>query len=718
MTPKREPRPDDLVAAIADGAAIDWADVETPADRGQAELVHQLRVIDRLRAQHAGALRDRRWDARAVTGLAAAAVVLAAVKVLIGLIAVPRVLFAPVAPAGVGPFALNLAVFGLGGLLLVFGGSRDRRLQLLGGFFVTIGAAFVQPFLPVRGGAAGVVVDVLRSCAPESFAMLLVWQFAWVFPHPPLSPAGQRAGRAFLGVAAAASVAAFLTHLSAQRAGDAPAALRLVQRLFDRDAPESLYWPFVFVLVLLAVAFMIVKARQVGGDSRRRTTWFLVALGVGLLPVGLAVIATPFVPALADPDVRRRAGVVVYAGLLSIVPTTAFAVAVQRVMDLQFVIRTALQYALARSAIRAAIAVPLGYLVLDIWVNRARTFQQFLDERHPLPLLALGGLALVTLTYRAHLVRAADRWFLGAAASCCVACGEVHEPDVRRCACGADTRQADLPLVVHGKFRLHRRLGAGSTGVVYLATDLALCRLVALKTLQPLRRGFADRMRREARAMAAVRHPHLATIFGVEEWHDRPVLVVEYLDGGTLADTLARGPLALDDALRLGIALADVLDRMHGGGVLHRDIKPSNIGFTADGEPRLLDFGLAAMLDEVAPIAAVSGARHVVGTPLYLSPEALAGARPDESFDLWSLHMVIYEAIAGRHPLHGQPVAAVVRAVPGSTLPDVRALRPDCPAALATYLAEALALELARRPASASAVRAALGEMRRADGAA
>lgn len=715
MTLRRDPGPDDLVAAIADGAAIDWADVETSADRSQASLVPQLRVIDRLRAQHAGALRDRRWDTRVVTGLAAAAVVLAAVKVLIGMIAVPRVLLAPVAPSGIGPFALNLVVFGLGGLLLVFGGSRDRRLQLLGGFFVTIGAAFVQPFLSVRGGAAGVVVDVLRSCAPESFAMLLVWLFAWRFPHPPLSPAGQRLGRAFLAVAAVASVAAFLTHYSAHRVGDAPAALRLLQHLFDRDAPESLYWPLAFVLVLLAVAFMIVKARQGGGDSRRRTTWFLVALGVGLLPAGLAVIATPFSPALADPDVRRRVGVVVYAGLLSIVPTTAFAVAVQRVMDLQFVIRTALQYALARSAIRAAIVVPLGYLVLDIWVNRARTFQQFLDERQTVPLLALGGLALVTLTYRAQLVRAVDRWFLGAAASCCVACGEVHEPDVQRCACGADTRPADLPLVVHGKFRLHRRLGAGSTGVVYLATDLALRRLVTLKTL---RRGSADRLRREARAMAAVRHPHLATIFGVEEWHDRPVLVVEYLDGGTLADTLARGPLAIDDVLRLGVALADVLDRMHGGGVLHRDIKPSNIGFTADGEPRLLDFGLAAMLDETAPITVVSGARRVVGTPLYLSPEALAGAPPNESFDLWSLHMVVYEAIAGRHPLHGQPVAAVVRAVPCSPLADVRALRPDCPAALAIYLGEALALDLARRPASAAAVRAALSDMRRAAGAA
>lgn len=707
MAPEVDARPEALAAAMADGAAIDWADVElAAADRGQAALVRQLRVIDTLRAQHAGPAHVAPWGTRAVTLAAVAAVTLAAVKVLIGLVAVPRTLLDVATPPGAWPFALNLTVFGLGGLLLVFGGSRDRRLQLLGGFFVTIASAFVQPFRPAAAGTAGVILGWLRACAPESFAMLLVWQFAWHFPHPPMSRAGQRLGRTFVGVAAVASVLAFLATVAEAYPDAAPAVVSAVLRPFRRNTPESLYWPLVFVFVLLAVAFLLVKAQRLGAESRRRTRWFLAALGAGLLPVGVAVIATPFVPQMADPDVRRRVGVVVYLGLLSIVPTTAFAVTVQRVMDLQFVIRTALQYALARYAIWTAIVAPLGYLVLDVWVNRTLTVQQFLDARRPAPLLALVMAALAALTYRAQLLRAVDRWFLREPATWCPDCHAVHGADVRQCRCGAETRPADLPLVVNGRFRIHRRLGAGSAGVVYLATDLTLQRSVALKTLQPMRRGLADRLRREARAMAAVRHPHLATIFGVEEWHGTPLLVVEHLDGGTLAETLAHGPLPIREALRLGALLADVLDRLHGAGVLHRDLKPSNIGFTADGEPRLLDFGLAAMLDATA-----AETETIAGTPLYLAPEALAGAAPRPSFDLWSLHVVIYEAIAGQHPLRGRAVPEVIREVPRTPLPDLRTLRPDCPPAVAAHLAEALALEPGRRPADAAAARTALRDL-------
>ena len=154
-------------------------------------------------------------------------------------------------------------------------------------------------------------------------------------------------------------------------------------------------------------------------------------------------------------------------------------------------------------------------------------------------------------------------------ATWCPNCSETSSPDTRRCRCGTATRPAVLPLFVNAKFRLQRFLGAGGTGVVYLATDMALDRKVAIKTLPPMRREYAERLRREARAMASVLHPNLATIYGAEEWHDTPLLIVEYLEGGTLLDWLARGPMPVDETLDLGIMLADgeaavVDDCVHG----------------------------------------------------------------------------------------------------------------------------------------------------------
>lgn len=907
MAPSLEPHPDALAAALADGDSIDWTATEAAAG-SQATVVHQLHVIAAMRRRQAAAAVHVPWTTRVVAGALTAGVALATLKVVVGLAGIPVRLLDPARPPGIGPFALNLAGFGIGGLLLVFGGSRDRRLQLLGGFFLTTASAFVQPFLPTSG-PSGVVAALLRGVAPEAFLALAIWLFAWHFPHPPLSRLGLRLGRIFIGVACAASLLMFVAFaVDVQTASSERTGLFAVLRRFNRNVPESLFWPLLTALVLSALPFLLIKGRRVGADARRRTMWFLSALAFGLTPMMVAVIATPFVPQLGDPAVRARVNVVVYLGLISIVPTTAFAVAVTRVMDLQFVIRTALQYALARYAIWAAIVAPLAYLALDVSVNRGLTFLQYVDQRQPASLVMLALVGLATLTFRVHLLRAVDRWFLrepldppqalsrlsrrfhasetlrdlslalagelgavtharqvsvallsedgtafrvpdgelpelsrgsilaellhstggeiqiddhasvvrllpepdqdwladagarivapllGTAgtllgvvavsapssdlpyteahlalitamcsqaamqlenrwlraahvvvdgaptgvgwqdepASCCPACGDVRGPEVSRCRCGAAMSAADLPLFVKGKFRVQRRLGAGGTGVVYLATDLALHRQVALKTLPPMRREYAERLRREARAMAAVRHPNLATIYGAEEWRDVPLLVVEYLAGGTLADALVAGPRPFDDVLRLGIVLADVLDRVHGSGVLHRDIKPSNIGYTVDGEPRLLDFGLAAMLDSsngvadpgsAAPIvdgrpaSAVTAAssltltHHVVGTPLYLSPEALAGQPPRESFDLWGLHVVLYEAVAGRHPLRGRTVPEVMAIVPRNPLPDVRDARPDCPAPVAAYLRDALALDPARRPATAAAARTALREL-------
>jgi serine/threonine-protein kinase len=179
-----------------------------------------------------------------------------------------------------------------------------------------------------------------------------------------------------------------------------------------------------------------------------------------------------------------------------------------------------------------------------------------------------------------------------------------------------------------------------------------------------------------------------------------PVLVVEYLAGGTLADRLG-APLPVGLVLEWGVALARALEAMHAKGLLHRDVKPSNIGFTDDGTPKLLDFGLARLAEEIDDgmrvttpdrtftDSAITQAYHVLGTPRYLSPEAAAGKAPDAARDTWALFVVLREAIAG----------------PRESLP------PDCPTAVATVLAAGLDARPSRRLTSAADARARLTEV-------
>jgi serine/threonine-protein kinase len=261
-------------------------------------------------------------------------------------------------------------------------------------------------------------------------------------------------------------------------------------------------------------------------------------------------------------------------------------------------------------------------------------------------------------------------------------------------------------------------------GVVYLAIDIALDRKVAIKTLPHLTIDRVVRLRREARAMATAPHPNLAMIFGIESWRGAPLLVVEYLDGGTLADRLPGARLPLDEAAALGIVLADVLDRLHASGVLHRDIKPSNIGYTRDGQPKLLDFGIASMLDASGPISAVApaegspteakltGVDQMPGTPLYLCPEAIDGAQPDASFDLWSLGLVLYEAIGGQHPFRAPTVEEVFEKIRTAEIPDLRTVRPGTPAVVASVFTRALSRNPAERPHSAAELRNWLQRLR------
>ena len=209
------------------------------------------------------------------------------------------------------------------------------------------------------------------------------------------------------------------------------------------------------------------------------------------------------------------------------------------------------------------------------------------------------------------------------------------------CACGSAYVATEVPKLLAGKFRLTRRLGAGGMGAVYLARDLRLERDVAIKTLTERSLVRLMGLKPEAWAMSTVTHPAVAQIHGIESWRGRSFLVVEFLAGGTLEDRLREGPLAPSQAVSVVARLADSLAALHEKGFLHGDVKPSNIGFTSEGSSKLLDFGLAHAVDD---------ATIVGGTLPYLSPEVLAGRPAAEADDVWSLCVVLYEMVSGRHP--------------------------------------------------------------------
>jgi hypothetical protein len=311
----------------------------------------------------------------------------------------------------------------------------------------------------------------------------------------------------------------------------------------------------------------------------------------------------------------------------------------------------------------------------------------------------------------------------------CLGCAMVAESGVRLCEqCGDTTVPSVIPLVLAGRYRLLQRIGSGGMGIVYRGIDLLLHRELAIKTLPRAGAEEIRRLRIEARSMAAVLHPNLALIYDLQSWNGVPMLVVEFLPGGTLENEIRRGPVPVPRVLALGCALSGALEALHGAGVLHRDIKPSNIGFAADGTPKLLDLGLARMLEAPATTAA-TGHRfdgpstgggigtqvtvtELAGTPLYLSPEAVKGRRPDPSFDVWGLCLVLYEAIAGRHPFqHDRERQWIVRIL-DRALPDLREFTPDTPVSVAQFFSDALSLEPQKRPASARALNEQLQSLR------
>ncbi|MGY5011441.1 serine/threonine-protein kinase [Streptomyces sp. 900105755] len=232
--------------------------------------------------------------------------------------------------------------------------------------------------------------------------------------------------------------------------------------------------------------------------------------------------------------------------------------------------------------------------------------------------------------------------------------------------------------VVDGRFELVARLGGGGMGTVWRATDLVLRRSVAVKEVRPADPGLAEwdppaarllreRVLREARALARVDHPNVVTIHHIVDGGPGtyPWIVMELVTGGSLADRLAAGPMNPVEAARIGREVLAALRAAHEAGIEHRDVKPANVLLRPDGRPVLTDFGIAAVRESTALTATGS----VIGTPDYMAPERVSGKDGGPAADLWSLAMMLYVAVEGRHPLRRGTTLATLAAVLAEDVP-------------------------------------------------
>src|SRR5919201_4949335 len=257
-----------------------------------------------------------------------------------------------------------------------------------------------------------------------------------------------------------------------------------------------------------------------------------------------------------------------------------------------------------------------------------------------------------------------------------------------------------------GRYRPVRRIAAGGMGEIWEADDTLLGRRVAVKVLAPELAGdraAVRRFRREARATCKLAHPNVTRVFDFVDG-EAPFLVLELLEGQTLASRLRRGgAIPPVEAARIAAAVADGLDVAHRAWILHRDVKPSNIMLTPDGDVKVMDFGIAAAWE----VHSTTG-QQLLATASYVAPERVAGGRASPGADVYSLGVVLYEMLTGRPPFVADSAEQIIRAHLETPPRPVRSLAPWVPPGIAAACEAALAKDPADRPASAAALAARL----------
>ncbi|HEY0142100.1 MAG TPA: protein kinase [Thermoanaerobaculia bacterium] len=269
-----------------------------------------------------------------------------------------------------------------------------------------------------------------------------------------------------------------------------------------------------------------------------------------------------------------------------------------------------------------------------------------------------------------------------------------------------------------GPYEIVSRIGAGGMGEVFKARDTRLDRSVAVKVLPSEFARNAEvklRFEREAKTISQLAHPHICTLYDVGSEDGVDYLVMEYLEGETLAERLERGPLPIDQVLRYSIEIADALERAHKAGIVHRDLKPANIMLTRGGA-KLLDFGLAKEAEIGGPISASASTEKktltedgaIVGTFQYMAPERLEGGDVDARSDIFSLGAVLYEMATARRAFPARSKASLIAAILSTQPPSIRESQPEAPAALDRIIRTCLQKEPDERFQSVHDVRLAL----------